>query len=242
MSDIPEWVNEKYHSSENPVEAQAQAYNDINELQGKTATELGELRTKFTEMETGHAELKGKYESSFGAPESYALPEIEGFQFEGGDDPLLASFGEFAKTENLSQDLYGKLMGQYALVRAAEIKADNDSYEKELGDLPDGLKQNIEDWAKASIPEELRAGFDELAITANGVKALAHIAEKAGMKPLDVPQGTTTSAPTDEEIREMQFAKDEHGQPKMRDPEYASRVRGLMKAKYGDGDHKTIVG
>ena len=223
----PDFLVDKYKT----VEDQAKAYAELNSQYGKQATEMGDLK-KFQESAS----------KIIGAPEDYALPESEDFQVDI-EDPRYSAFKEFAKENNLSQYMFENGLKLFADIDKAYSDANTAFAQEELSKLNDADNRikNVQDWMSANIPDHAESLAD-LLTTAAGVEGFEALLEKAGKAPVTPSESNSASIPSMEEIQAMQFAVDEGGNRKMRDPNYAAKVERLLALHVGKGEHQVFVG
>lgn len=224
----PDWHLEKYET----VEDQAKAYNDLNKIHGERMTELDTLRKTNEELS-----------SKFGAPEDgYANPEIEGIEWDE-TDPLMVGFKEFAKGKDWKQEDVSEFLEMYGSNQIGMARAEDERIQNEMAqiDNAEARIKNVEDYISANFPDHAE-GLAELATSAKGLLAVEALLEKAGKAPASPSESAGMNIPSLEEITEMQMALDENGQRKMRNPEYAAKVRKLMSLHKGTGDHVVTMG
>ena len=223
----PEFLQEKYAT----IEDQAKAYNDLSTNFGKQATEIGKLK-----------EFQSKASSVIGAPEDYEVPTFEDIEVDI-EDPRYGAFKEFAKSNDLSQDMFGKGLELFAQLDAAQSKASEEFAAAEMAKLHDADNRikNIQDWASANLGEHAE-GLTDVLTTAKGVEAVEALMAKAGKAPVSPNETTPAGIPSMDEIQAMQFAVDANGERKMRDPAYAKKVERLLALHVGTGEHQVFVG
>ena len=223
----PDFLVDKYQT----VEDQAKAYAELNTEFGKKATEIGGLK-KFQE----------EANKVYGAPEEYETPTFEEFEVDIAD-PRFGAFREFAKENNLSQDIFKNGLELFHSLDSAQSQANEEFAKEELAKLDnaDTRLKNIQDWTSANLPDHADALAD-IITTADGVKAIEALLEKAGKSPVAPSDAIPANIPSLEEIKAMQFATDDNGERKMRNPQYAAKVQKLMEARLGKGDYQQFVG
>lgn len=224
----PEWlITDKYKT----VEDQAKAYSELSSQMGKSATELGELK-KFKESAS----------KVVGAPEEYEIPQSDQFEVDI-EDPRFGAFKQFAKENNLSQDMFNSGLQLFADLDKAYAEASEAFAKAELAKIPDAESRikNIQDWMGANLPDHAESLAD-LVTTAKGLEGLEALLEKAGKAPASPSNAQSSGVPSMEEIQAMQFAVDENGNRKMRDPAYAAKVERLLALHVGKGEYQEFVG
>lgn len=162
------------------------------------------------------------------------------------DDPLYADAVEFAKESNMSQDGFNKLMNLYAMSKVAEGKALDEFKANELKSLGDNAKariDNLVNWGKANLSDDLFDGFQEMAISANAVKAMEKLVSMTRSAPIDSGTQKPSTSVSSEEVLKMQFEKDEFGNRRLStDPEFRKRYNKLKEEVWGSEEHRTIMG
>ena len=223
----PDWHLDKFET----VEAQAKAYKDLDKLHGEKMTEFESLK-----------KTNEEFKSKFGAPEAYEYPTIEGIEWDESD-PMLVGFKELAKNSDMPQEKFNEYLEMYAANQAGMREASEQEYKEEIAKIQnfESRKKNIEDWLSANLPNHAD-GFEALATDAKSFAALEALLEKAGKAPASPKEYASMNVPSMDEIRAMQMAVDENGQRKMRDPEYAAKVRKLMSMHVGTGEFQEFVG
>lgn len=158
----PEWFKgDKYKS----VAAQAEAYVALEKRFG---TFVG-------------APADGKYDSK--------LPEGVGAELVG-DHPLLGTFGEWAKTNALSQKGYTELLGLLGQYESQHF-VDQNQVKAELGENADARLNSIVQWGAANLGAEgyqtLRAALVPSAQTAAVIKVIEATIAKTRQTPMPKP-------------------------------------------------------
>lgn len=202
------------------------------------------------EQAKAYKELEGKLGAFTGAPEAYEPVDLKSELKEIGieidpEDPVLSKAMDYAKELNMSQEGYSKLVNLYGETMAAEqvaleqIRADE---LKALGHNADDRLKNLSAWASTNLDPELYASFQELAVSANAVKTLERLVSMTRNAPISPTNATPKPGVSREEMNELMFAKDEHGNRKMRDPEYAKMVQQKMDQTYGTEPYREQIG
>lgn len=214
----------------------------------------GDKYANVSEQAKAYGELESRFGSFTGAPESYEFKLSEELTSNGieldveGD--LIKRFSEMAKESNMSQDMANNLVNmfvenQYADSIASE-ESENARVSEEMKLLGDNAQQrvdNIDKWVTANMPEDMRAGIEEATTTAAGVMAIEKLIAMTRNSALVNEDTTPADVVSDKELQEMQFKRDENGNRLMQvDPEYRKKVEDLYKRKYGDGEHRIVVG
>ena len=194
--------------------------------------------------------LESKFGAFTGAPEEYEVNvsdelKEKGVEFDP-EDVMMAQAKEFAKEAGMNQEGFNGLVNLYGMVRTAEaeamegIKADE---MKALGQNAQGRIDNILKWGNANFSEEQVAGLNDMAMTANAVKTIEAFIAKSGAAPLSPDGNATPGGISEAELKEMQFAVDEHGNRKIQtDKAFKAEYDKKMKLFYGEGDHSIVIG
>lgn len=220
QGDAPEWFkSDKYNS----VADQAKAYKD----------------------------LESRFGSFTGAPEEFKVPELNeeltklGIEI-AADDPIFEKAVEFAKASNMNQEGFNQMVELYAMQQAAEmqqveqIRADE---MKALGDNAESRINNLSAWANANLPPDLIPGFNEMAQTAEAVKAMERLVAMTRSAPLAGEGAQAATGPTSADVKAMLFATDEHGRRKIdSDPAFKAEYLRLRDKVWGTEPHRTIIG
>lgn len=192
------------------------------------------------EQAKGYNEIRGQLGSFTGAPDAYDFALSEELTSKGIEldleNPLIASFTEMAKESNMSNEMANKIVNMYVEGQYADSlagTADDETFAadqmKLLGDSAQARVDNISKWITANMDPDSAKGLEDVATTADGVKAIEALIAKTRNAPLvtdDTKQANSISA---DELHRLQFATDENGNRKMSiDPEY----RRMVEEKY----------
>jgi len=205
----------------------------------------------------------GAADGMFGAPEeNYSKPEFElpeGVEYElKDDDPMLASFAEFAKERNLSDKAYGEIANWYIGQQAQQQVADKAFLAGEMDKLgPNGkgmemvnaFTQQMENLTK-DLPEaerdELMKGMKDSLYSAESYKFLSYLTNN--MQPAKLPSLDLTEAGglTKEKVREMQNVELTEGPNKGKrryevDAAYRAEVRAAWSQVAGDAEKREEI-
>lgn len=204
------------------------------------------------EQAKAYKELESRFGGFTGAPKDgdYTVTLSDELQELGieiaPDDPLYADAVEFAKGTNMNQEGFDKMMNLYAMSRVAESKAAEEFRQDELKALGDNAQariDNILNWGKANLPDDMLQGFTEMAVSANAVKAMEKLVSLTRNAPIDPNNAAPKQGVSTEELRKMQFETDEHGNRKLStDPEFKKRFQKLANEHWGTEDHRVIIG
>ena len=203
------------------------------------------------EQAKAYKELEQRFGSFTGAPRDgkYSINLAEELTEKGvsidADDPLYSDAVEFAKESNMSQDGFDKMMNLYATALLAEQAALQQFQEdqfKSLGDNAQARITNLVNWGKANLPADLYQGFQEMAVSANAVKTMEKLISLTRSAPIDPANAIPKNGTSDEELRKMQFEKDEHGNRRLSvDPEFRKKFKKLSEEVWGAGEHRVVI-
>lgn len=210
----------------------------------------GEKYKTVEDQAKAYTALEGKFGSFTGAPEEYTVTISEELQEKGvefaEDDPLLTEAQEMAKELGMNQEGFDRMLNMYATMQLAETQAIEDlrtEQMKELGNNGQERVDNLDAWAKANLSADLYDGFKEMAISANAVKAMERLVAMSRGKAITPNEAVTSPTITEEEVRKMQFEKDEHGNRKIAtDPAFRKAFQEKAAKLWGSEEARTIVG
>lgn len=234
-----------------PVEGQQQEHERPEWLLDKYATDGKTVDEATAEQAKAYKELSGKFGAFTGAPEEYAEVALSDELKEMGieisaDDPMLEAAKEFAKESNMSQEGFNGMVNLYAMQQVAEQKAQAEYKEqqlKALGPNANSRIENIQQWANKNLDPETIQGLEQIATSAESVKAIERLISMTRSAPMDADGSNNNAGATAEDVRSMQFEKDEHGNRRIAtDPEFKARYIKLRNEVYGTEDHKQIIG
>jgi hypothetical protein len=227
-------------SAEATPEDNSQAVADAIERPENVPEKFWDNNTKSVRNDDvlkSYNELSGRFGSFTGAPEAYEFSLNEQLAEKGveldSENPLITKFTEMAKESNMSQDMANQLVnmfveGQYADSLAAE-DAETTRISEEMGKLGDNAQQrvdNISNWAKANLSPEQVEGLGDATTTAAGVMAVEALIAKSRNAPMNNQDMAGANTVNMEELKSLQFARDENGNRKMAvDPEYRKMVQ-----------------
>ena len=182
--------------------------------------------------------LEGKLGGFTGAPEEYdvSMPDgVEGDFIEG--DPLMASFQDWAKENQLSQEAFTGLLHMYV---KNENEANGINRETELGALGDNGKQrlqNISDFGRANLSEEDYTGLLDATATAASIQAVEAL----------IAMTRAPKIPTDDSEVNIGIShadlKERMADPRYQtSPEFRKETSKLYEQVFGGAPHKNVVG
>ena len=224
-ADRPEWLLPKYategKTDEEAIAEQAKAYN----------------------------ELSGKFGSFTGSPDDFSI-NLSNDLTEAGialnaDDPMVEQAMAFAKESNMNQEGFDKMIGLYAMQQLAEEKAQVEYRDEQLNSLDnaDNRIKNINEFISKNFDAETVQGIQGFATNVESIKALEQLIARTGNKPLEANNSNNNSGVTAEEVRTMQFAKDQHGNRRIQtDPAFRAEYKKKMEQIHGTEDYKQQMG
>jgi len=203
-----------------------------------------------SEQAKAYNELESRFGSFTGAPEEYAVELSEALKEQGveiaDDDPMLGEAMKFAKESGMDQKGFNDMVELYAITKLAEGEAIEQNKADEIKSLGANANQrlgNLNSWANANLSEDLVQGFQEMTTTAASVQALEHLIGLTRSAPLS-PEGLNNApSVSEEEVRSMQFAKDEFGNRKINsDPSFKADYEKKRDQLWGTGEHRVVIG
>lgn len=220
-------------------------------LLDKYATDGKSMDEATAEQAKAYKELSGKFGAFTGAPEEYAEVALSDELKEMGveisqDDPMLQAAQEFAKESNMSQEGLEGLVNLYAMQQVAQNQAEidfKDEQLKALGPNANSRIENIQQWANKNLDAETVQGLEQMATSAESVKAIERLISMTRGAPVDAHESNNNSGANAEEVRKMQFEKDEHGNRRINtDRDFRAKYQKLANEVYGTEEHKQMVG
>ena len=202
------------------------------------------------EQAKGYNELRSQFGAFTGAPDEYEA-KLSDELVEAGvvldaDDPLMEAAMAYAKEANMSQDGFSGMIELYAKAQLAEHQALEELKAEQMKALgPDAAKrvEGINNWIDANMDAETAEGLRGVIQSADGLKAVEQLIAKtrnAPVAPNDAPPAPSVSA---EEVQQMQFATDEHGNRKINiDPAFRKEYERKRDALYGTQEHRQMIG
>lgn len=201
------------------------------------------------EQAKAYVELQKKFGSFTGAPEEYEYNVKDewtekGYTFDA-EDPIFDMAKEMAKELGMNQEGFDKLMDLEAMRTIAINEAEQQYFEQEmkaLGDNAQARVENISKWAQANLTEDHYAAFEEMMNSAASIQVMESLIAKTRSAPVDVPDTISNPGISEEDLKAMQFAKDEFGNRLINvSPEHRAKYKAAQKLFYGEGDHHEVV-
>jgi hypothetical protein len=211
-------------------------------------TEKGEVRVD--DALKSYSELEKRFGSFTGAPEEYAVGLSEELTEQGvsinKDDPMMESALEFAKNSNMSQEGFNNMIELYAVNQLAMAKAEQEAMQADiasLGDNADRRINSLDQWANKNMPADLAEGFKDMAVSSQAIKAMEQMVSMTRAAPVQANDASASPSITREEVSQMQFAKDEHGNRKISvDPAFRKEYERKLNLVYGQEEHREVIG
>lgn len=202
-----------------------------------------------TEQAKGYNELVKKLGSFTGAPEEYKanLPDDVKEHWDlKTDDPLFETAVEWAKSNNMNQEGFDKLVEMFVTNEIAKHNLMEEQAEKEkkqiLGDNPDARIDQIRTYMDKNFAADQLEGVEELLKSPNGVMTMEALIAKTRPGNMSPENYQPAQGMTESKLKEMQFAKDEYGNLKTADPVYRREFEREMRAFYGDEPKVEYIG
>lgn len=217
---------------------------DKYRAEGRSEQESLELQAK------SYTELESKFGSFTGAPDDYKV-ELSDDLVESGievanDDPLIQKAMEFAKNSNMSQEGFNGMVGLYINQQLAEQQATNDIKADEIKSLGSNAQARlgtIDKYIAANFDSEIADGIRGMVTNAESVKAIEAIIQKSRSAPVAADETTAVPSVTAQEVKDMQFAKDEDGNRRINvDAAFKAEFKRKQAALYGDQPYRQTVG
>lgn len=213
----PDWYPDKFWNEEEgpDLENLVKSYN--------------ELQKKFSQ---------GKHK----APEAYDDSLFKDANIPD-DDPLLATYRDWAKDNGISQSAFDELANSFIAMAQQENEQAEISYQDELAKLgpnADATIKSMTDWAQGLVRKGVwsEGDFEEFKImggTAQGLKALQKVRSYYGDRPIPVDMTPVDGAPSKEELNAM-VGKPEY----LTDPAYRAKVEKMFEQVYGTQEYSAI--
>lgn len=215
----------------------------------KYMTEGKELNDAIADQAKSYSELQKRFGSFTGAPEEYEVSladEISeaGFELDKESD-LYKDAVEFAKSTNMNQEGFNKLVSLWATSEIAMANAQKANMEEAFKNLENGQDRvnNIAAWANKSLPADMVPHLDGLMTTPENVKLVERLISMSRQAPVNPDNFTPNDSVTETEVREMQFAVDEHGNRKINtDAAFRKEYERKRNLLYGTEEHRNMIG
>ncbi len=183
------------------------------------------LPEKFSNTEDllkSYQALEGKIGSFKGAPDEY---KIEGLDM---SNPTLSGLADTARDLNMSNEAFSTFVNKYDSIQEQMQEV---SVQEEMGKLGPNAQNridNINNFLTTNMSEHQANTLQAMATSADNIAVIENLISQARPSSPATGVQSNSSAPTDSEIQQMMFAKDQYGNLKMEvDSAYASKVNGF---------------
>jgi hypothetical protein len=200
----------------------------------ETGANLEKLMGEFDKQKTSYNELRKKMsQGKHKAPEKYTwenLGEVD------ADDPLLATYTDWAKENGISQEAFDKLGQAFTEIQnnyAQDAQLDLDKERQLLGKNANEIINSNVEWGRGLVAKGIftEADYEELEIlggTAKGQRIIQKIRGLTGEKEIPVAS-IEGEAPDQEEL--MMMVQDARYQ---NDPTYRKKVEKMYQEAYSN--------
>lgn len=187
--------------------------------------------TSVSEQAKAYAELEKRFGGFIGAPkEGYQLSEELGLD---SDDPSIKAVLDVLGKSNASNEMANELLSTYIQASKEQAQIQINKEMELLGSNADYRINAIKEFASSSVPQELQDTFNSMVTSAKGVEVIEALMKKAQGSTV-APERVTAPKVDASSLREMMYAKNEHGQLKASvDPEYKKKVDKAYQDYYG---------
>lgn len=187
-----------------------------------------------SEQAKAYSELEKRLGGFIGAPkEGYQLSEELGVS---ADDPSIQAVLEVFGKNNASNEFANELIAIYTQKQQELAQAQIAKEMELLGSNADYRINAIKEFASQALPTHLQDTFNGMVTSAAGIEVVEALMKKmqgSAVAPDESSVKTTKMDGT--KLREMMFAKNEHGQLLASiDPEYKRKVDKAYKDYYGE--------
>jgi len=208
---------------------------DKYKSEGRTDSEAAMEQAK------AYGELQSKFGAFTGAPDEYAVEVSEAMSEhvdleDYKDDPILEEAKLMAKEMGINNDGFNRMTelyfkGQLADVQALEANRAEEM--KALGPNAERRLSNISDWAKANLDADTSEALAASLTSAATVNAIEAVIAR-GRNAIQTQDTNPAEVISHDELKAMQHAKDDYGNPLMNNPEYRAKVDNLYKQRFPD--------
>lgn len=227
----PEYVPDKFWDADNKAVRVEDLVSSYNEMGKKIRERSDDIRKNISaelesEKTARRPEAAEKYEAVLSDDFKANIPEGMEFEF-NEEDPLMGYWRNLAFEQGMSQDEFQEGLQLYIGAKLGEMP----NFEAELGKLGDYGRDralHVGSWAKANFSEDTINAMHEMAMTADGVKALEEIMQKSGEPGFSPENSTQEGTVTIEELRTMQNDP-RYWDMNRRDPAFVKKVEDGYK-------------
>lgn len=184
------------------------------------------------EQAKAYTELEKRLGGFVGAPkEGYQLSEELGIDSE---DPSIKAVLDVLGKSNASNEMANELLSTYIQASQEQAQAQITKEMELLGSNADYRINAIKEFAQSSVPQDLQDTFSSMVTTAKGVEVIEALMKKAQGSAV-APEKSSAPKIDAAYLREMMYAKNEHGHLKASvDPEYKRKVDKAYQDFYGN--------
>jgi len=188
------------------------------------------------ELAKAYGELEKKIGTSDSVPDDYQIQLPEGVDENYVlDDPLVTWFKGMAKEAHMDQATFDTFLHGWITHEIDGMKANKAEEYKALGANAQNRLKDLGDWGKANLSAHEWELFRSAASNAQGIELLEALVGKTREAPLAKGPETVRPSVTADDLRELKFAKDEHGHLRASvDPDYRQRVDKAYEEFYGN--------
>ena len=173
-----------------------------------------------------YSELEAKLGGFTGKPDEYTLNE----GIEVDNTTLLDGLKEIGTKYNMSNEMLNDLVSMQLKSEETALAEFKEREISNLGENGQARIDNINDWLGANVSEGLKEMLGNAAQTAEDIGFIEEFIKASKGQPLASAESVpSSSAYTQEGLNELQFATDERGNRKSRDPEYRAKVNAYAE-------------
>lgn len=185
------------------------------------------------EMAKAYTALEKKLGGFTEAPDDYSFETDADYPLDGA---MLDWFKGVAKAANMDQESFETHMKGWIEAETGAMSASRDAELRALGENADSRLKTLSDWGRSHLSANQWEDYKGIASTAAGVELLEALVASSREAPMVNSENiASTQTTTPEELREMRFKKNEHGQLLASvDPEYRKRLDQAYADFYGE--------
>lgn len=208
-------------SAETPTEASWYYSQPIEGQDGSGVAGTGDVPEWFKvdkyksvdEQAKAYGELASRFGGFEGSPDSYELPE--GVDSDSMDQGMLDITREIGKEYQMSQKMFGDLVGKVNEYQLKQIEDNHNETMRELGPDAQSRIDNVQGWLNTNAPQEMIDMVAPMATNAKAIQALEFFIEKSKGSNVADANSQQSAKMTESEYADMLLAKNEHGGLKM---------------------------
>tara|TARA_R100000951_G_scaffold84469_1_gene72257 strand:+ start:150 stop:899 length:750 start_codon:yes stop_codon:yes gene_type:complete len=205
----PEWLPEKYKTGEDLAKA-------YKELESKLGTKDVDIRNELLK-EIEEESFKGRPSSA----DEYQLPDFVDTDNIDTNDDTLKWWADHAFSNGLDQEEFAEGLQKVMEAQDAYLP-DPEEEVKKLGDNANVRLEAVDLFARQFFPEQYIESIEDLAATADGVKALEFIMAKL-QSPAIGSDGTPVGRITEQSLKDL-MADERYWHPARRNPDFIKQV------------------